>query len=95
MLGLAEKSESNPLKVLQSKLEYGGKEDGVSFVGISNYTLEAAKINRAIVLSVPDLDQKLDQLVATSTDIVQNISPKIKNDKIFIILSHTYFYYKQ
>ena len=94
-LGLAEKSESNPLKVLHSKLEYGGKEDGVSFVGISNYTLDAAKINRAIVLSVPDLDQKLDQLVATSTDIVQNISPKIKNDKIFIILSHTYFYYKQ
>jgi hypothetical protein len=94
-LGLAEKSESNPLKVLHSKLEYGGKEDGVSFVGISNYTLDAAKINRAIVLSVPDLDQKLDQLVATSTDIVQNISPKIKNDKIFIILSHTYFYYKK
>ena len=37
-MGLAELSASNPLKVLHSKLEYGGKEDGVSFVGISNYS---------------------------------------------------------
>ena len=94
-LGLAEKSENKPLKVLHSLLEYEGKKEGVSFVGISNYTLDAAKINRAIVLSVPDLDKKLDQLVETSTNIVANISPKIKNDKIFIILSHTYFQYKR
>ena len=58
-LDLAEQSKSNPLKVLHSKLEYAGKADNVSFVGISNYTLDAAKINRALVLSVPDLDQKL------------------------------------
>ena len=40
-LGLSEKSKTNPLKVLHSKLEYGGKKDGVSFVGISNYSLDA------------------------------------------------------
>ena len=94
-LGLAEKSKTNPLKVLHSKLEYGGKEEGVSFVGISNYVLDAAKINRAVVLSVPDLDQKLDQLIETSTNIVENISSKIKNDKIFKLISHTYFEYKR
>ena len=43
-LGLAEKSESNPLKVLHSKLEYAGNEKGVIFIGISNYSLDAAKI---------------------------------------------------
>ena len=94
-LGLAENSKANPLKILHSKLEYDGKADDVSFVGISNYTLDAAKINRALVLSVPDLDQKLDQLTETATNIVESISPKIKNDKIFVILSHTYFYYKE
>ena len=93
-LGLAELSDTNPLKVLHSKLEYGGKEEGVSFVGISNYTLDAAKINRALVLSVPDLDQKLDEIIETSKNIVESISPSIKDDKIFEILSNTYFEYK-
>ena len=93
-LGLAEFSGNNPLKVLHSKLEYGGKEEGVSFVGISNYTLDAAKINRALVLSVPDLDQKLNEIIETSKNIVESISPSIKEDKIFTILSFTYFNYK-
>ena len=94
-LGLAERSESNPLKVLHSKLEYGGKEDGVSFLGISNYSLDAAKINRALFSSVPDLDLQLDELIKTSKNIVESISDKIKNDKIFEILSNTYFEYKR
>ena len=93
-LGLAEHSKSNPLKVLHSKLEYSGKEEGVSFVGISNYSLDAAKVNRALILSVPDLDQKVDELMQTSKNIVESISIKLKNDKIFEILSRTYFDYK-
>ena len=31
----------------------------ISFVGISNWSLDAAKINRALVLSVPDLDESI------------------------------------
>ena len=93
-LGLAEHSKSNPLKVLHSKLEYSGKEEGVSFVGISNYSLDAAKVNRALILSVPDLDQRVDELMQTSRNIVESISDKLKNDKIFEILSKTYFDYK-
>ena len=93
-LGLAEHSKSNPLKVLHSKLEYSGKEEGVSFVGISNYSLDAAKVNRALILSVPDLDQRVDELMQTSRNIVESISDKLKNDKIFEILSRTYFDYK-
>ena len=95
-LGLSESSEINPLKVLHSKLEYAGKEEGVSFVGISNYSLDAAKINRAIILSVPDLDERLDEIEATACDIVSSISDKLKDkdDKIFEIISNTYFEYK-
>ena len=44
-LGLAEKSEREPLKILHSKLDYSGKPEGVSFIGISNYSLDAAKLN--------------------------------------------------
>ena len=94
-LGLAERSKENPLKVLHSKLEYDGKDKNVGFIGISNYSLDAAKINRALVLTVPDLDGQLDELKETSSNIVDSISPKLKDHIIFEILSHTYFKYKK
>ena len=95
-VGLAEKSKTNPLKVLHSKLEYAGKKDGVSFVGISNYSLDAAKINRAMVLSVPNLDEKLNELKEIVKSIVESISENLYNDQkiIFDILSTSYYEYK-
>jgi len=97
-LGLAEKAPTNPLKVLHSKLEYDGKSEGVCFIGISNYSLDAAKINRAISLLVPNLEDKLEQLKATSKSIVGSISEDISKEpsKIFIfnILSRAYQLYK-
>jgi len=96
-LGLAEKSETNPLKVLHSKLEYAGKNEGVSFIGISNYSLDAAKINRALILSVPNLEERVDQLINTSKSIVESISEDLlKNQKqVFDILAIAYYQYKQ
>ena len=55
-LGLAERAKVNPLKILHRKLEYGGTMGGISFIGISNWTLDAAKINRALKLSVTNLE---------------------------------------
>ena len=94
-LGLAERLKSNPLKALHEKLEYTGKDEGVSFVGISNYTLDAAKINRSLVLSVPDLDKNLDDLIETSQNIVESIYDRLKDEKIFQIISKAYFSYKE
>ena len=94
-LGLAERSKYNPLKVLHSKLEYAGKDKNVAFIGISNYSLDAAKVNRALVLTVPDLDTQLDELKETAINIVESISPRLKNHVIFEILSNTYFEYKE
>ena len=94
-LEIAEKSKNNPLKLLHSNLEYSGKEEGLSFVGLSNYSLDAIKSNRAIILSVPDLDQKVDDLIETSYNIMESISDKLKKDKICDILSKTYFIYKR
>ena len=49
-IGLAEISRYNPLKVLHSLLEPAS----VAVVGISNWALDAAKMNRAIHLSRPE-----------------------------------------
>ena len=94
-LWLAERSKKNPLKLLHCKLEYSGKQECISFIGISNYSLDTAKINRALVLSVPDLDKKLDEIISTSQNIVESINEKLIKDQVFSILSKTYFDYKQ
>ena len=54
-VGLAENSKNNPLKVLHSLLEPGNQMfPDVAVVGISNWSLDAAKMNRAIHLSRPE-----------------------------------------
>ena len=58
-IGLAEISKNNPLKVLHNLLEE--KDLKVAFVGISNWTLDASKMNRAVYLARWDLD-KVDLL---------------------------------
>ncbi|CAF3944692.1 unnamed protein product, partial [Rotaria sordida] len=55
-IGLAELSPHNPLKVLHAKLEIENNQYG--FVGISNWRLDASKMNRALYLSTPDPDVK-------------------------------------
>ena len=56
-IGLAEISKYNPLKVLHSLLEpEEGHFPDVAVVGISNWSLDAAKMNRAIHLSRPEPD---------------------------------------
>ena len=50
-MGLAELSPNNPLKVLHSLLEPEKAE--IAFVGISNWRLDASKMNRVVFLSSP------------------------------------------
>ena len=86
--------ESNNFKVFHSKLEYSG--NGVSFIGLSNYSLESnMMINRAIILRIPNLEERIDDLIQTTNSIVESISEELKYDKIFEILSRTYFEYKR
>ncbi len=86
-LGLAERSKFNPLKVFHTILECTGKDTGVSFIGISNYSLDAAKVNRVLVLTVSDLDSQFDELKDIESYIVESISSKLENHVIFEILS--------
>ncbi|KAJ4453638.1 putative E3 ubiquitin-protein ligase [Paratrimastix pyriformis] len=73
-VGLAEVSRYNPLKVLHSLLEpnQSGQAD-VAVVGISNWALDAAKMNRAIYLSRPEPD--VEDLHQTACSIL-SIPPK-------------------
>lgn len=67
-IGLAEVSQYNPLKVLHSLLEPGdGAFPDVAVVGISNWALDAAKMNRAIHLSRPEPD--IDDLFDTGRSL--------------------------
>ena len=55
-MGLAEHSPHNPLKVIHSELEYDLNEDDkkVSFLGVSNWSLDSSKMNRGITISIPE-----------------------------------------
>ena len=67
-IGLAEISKFNPLKVLHSLLEPAGRSvPNVAVVGISNWALDASKMNRAIHLSRPDMDE--EELYQTGVSI--------------------------
>jgi len=96
-MGLAEHSKNNPLKVIHSELEYDLNEGDkkIAFVGISNWILDASKMNRGIYLSItpPDLEDLIDTaktIAITYDDTLAN-----KNNEFFSNLAETYFNYKE
>ena len=97
-LGLSEKSPTNCLKVLHSKLEMSldpEEKKQVSFIGISNWRLDAAKMNRTIFLAIPDI--KLDDVNITVKAIAdsygQDLYTKYENE--YQLLGKIYYNYKE
>ena len=92
-MGLAELSPNNPLKVLHSLLEPDKAE--VAFVGISNWRLDASKMNRVVFLARPDPD--LEDLELTAISIHQSYSEQSndENEKLMRHLARVYFEYKK
>lgn len=74
-IGLAELSPHNPLKVLHAELEI--EKNRYGFVGLSNWRLDASKMNRALYVSVPDPSiedlQKTGQTIDQFSSIDRNI----------------------
>ena len=86
-IGLAEISTNNPLKVLHNKLEIENVK--VAFVGISNWRLDASKMNRALYLARPDPD--IEDLKFTANAIYNSISKNIPlADKVVDSLARIY-----
>ncbi|XP_060586935.1 E3 ubiquitin-protein ligase rnf213-beta-like, partial [Ruditapes philippinarum] len=74
-IGLAEVSRFNPLKVLHNLLEPDGElRPHVAVVGLSNWSLDASKMNRAIHLSRTDMDE--EELYNTAKAISESYSTK-------------------
>ncbi|ETO00103.1 hypothetical protein RFI_37356, partial [Reticulomyxa filosa] len=71
-IGLAEQSPHNPLKILHQLLE----DPKIPFVGISNWNLDAAKMNRMVMHFIPFLGHC--DLINTATSIV---STKLFSDQ--------------
>ena len=96
-VGLAENSPNNPLKVLHSILEPGkGKLPDVAVVGISNWALDAAKMNRAIHLSRPeptvnDLEETAISLYQANVESGRELDTSTKN--VLNCLANAYYEY--
>ena len=89
-VGLAEVSKFNPLKVLHSLLEPPGRgRPDVAVVGISNWALDAAKMNRVVYLSRsdPTIEELADTAKAIATGIDLDIS---QHEDLFIALATAY-----
>ena len=83
-IGLCELSPSNPLKALHKYLELGYKnqnlDEKLAFVGISNWQLDAAKMNRGIFLNVLNPISSFNQMKETAFQIT-NIYDKTFTSK--------------
>ena len=91
-MGLAERSSNNPLKIIHYLLEKD-VQDEVRFLGISNWRLDAAKINRALNLSITDYDK--DDLKETAVSIADALNLDLSNKykDFFETLAVTYYKY--
>ena len=88
-MGLAERSSNNPLKVIHYLLERDSK-NSVPFLGISNWRLDAAKINRALSLTITDYD--IEDLRETAIAIAEALDVELSNKykEFFGVLAETY-----
>ena len=72
-IGLCEISPFNPLKVLHSFLELDYKDNEankkIAFVGISNWKLDASKMNRGIYLKVFSPESNINEMLNTALEI--------------------------
>ena len=97
-MGLAEHSPNNPLKVIHSRLEYDDQiesVDKIAFIGISNWSLDASKMNRGIHISISEPDEKDDKLTALSIAESYDEEMKSKYSLFFTNLGITYNNYKE
>ena len=96
-MGLAEHSPNNPLKVIHAELEYdqnkGDKK--VAFIGISNWVLDAAKMNRGISISIPEPDEEDNRETSLTIGKSYDELLAIRYKEFFENLGKSYYEYKK
>ena len=95
-MGLAEHSPNNPLKVIHSNLEYDENEGDkkISFLGISNWSLDAAKMNRGISIFIPDLSKEDNIETSLTIGKSYNENLSVRYEQLFKDLGLAYYEYK-
>lgn len=88
-IGLAEISRHNPLKALHSLLE--PEEPKVAVVGISNWRLDASKMNRAIYLARPE--PSIHDLRLTAQEIQKSFGTSNRYDTYLSSVARAYHRY--
>ena len=97
-LGLSEKSPANCLKELHSKLEMSlnpKEQKQISFIGISNWRLDATKMNWIIFLAIPEFT--IPDIKITVESIANSYNDEIYNtfSSEYIKLGDIYYNYKK
>ena len=82
-IALAEQSQENPLKALHSLLE--AEEVKIGFIALSNWKLDAAKMNRVLYLARPDPD--LEDLERTALCLVGDLGRNIPDGYLNVLKS--------
>ena len=95
-MGLAEYSPNNPLKVIHAELDQAlekGKNN-IAFVGISNWALDASKMNRGMHLSIPEPTK--DDIKEVAFTIGKSYDENLSNQfrVYYEKLGETYYKYK-
>ena len=95
-MGLAEHSPNNPLKVIHAELEYDQNEGDkkVAFIGISNWILDAAKMNRGISISIPEPDVEDNKETSLTIGKSYDEILAIRYKDFFENLGKSYYDYK-
>ena len=91
-MGLAERSSNNPLKIMHHLLEKD-EENSIPFLGISNWRLDASKINRTLSLTITDYS--IEDLQDTALSIAEALDSHLSEQykEFFHILARTYHKY--
>ena len=97
-LDLSEKSPTNCLKALHSKLEMSlnpKEQKQISFIGISNWRLDATKMNWIIFLAIPEFT--IPDIKITVESIANSYNDEIYNtfSSEYIKLDDIYYNYKK
>ena len=97
-LGLSEKSPTNCLKALHSKLEMSlnpKEQKQISFIGISNWRLDATKMNWIIFLVIPEFT--IPDIKITVESIANSYNDEIYNtfSSEYLKLGDIYYNYKK
>ena len=95
-MGLAEHSPHNPLKVIHAELEYDQNEgdNKIAFVGISNWALDASKMNRGISISIPEPNEEDNSETSLTIGKSYNEHLAERYKKFYENLGLIYFEYK-